>query len=74
MGLWSSSPDTSWKNTTAVPLPAAAWLMLSGLAALGAVARRRISAATRASNLQAPGVKFAGSGRQNCRRRPTSGS
>jgi len=28
---------------TAVPLPAAAWLMLSGLAALAAVARRRIS-------------------------------
>jgi hypothetical protein len=28
---------------TAVPLPAAAWLMLSGLAALGAVARRRLS-------------------------------
>jgi hypothetical protein len=27
----------------AVPLPAAAWLMLSGLAALAAVARRRIS-------------------------------
>ena len=47
---------------TAVPLPAAAWLMLSGLAALGAVARRRISAATRASNLQAPRVKFAGDG------------
>jgi hypothetical protein len=39
-------------RVTAVPLPAAAWLMLSGLAALGAVARRRISAATRASNLQ----------------------
>jgi hypothetical protein len=34
---------------TAVPLPAAAWLMLSGLAALGAVARRRISAGTRAA-------------------------
>lgn len=47
---------------TAVPLPAAAWLMLSGLAALGAVARRRISAATRASNLQAPGVKLPGDG------------
>lgn len=33
---------------TAVPLPAAAWLMLSGLVALGAVARRRISAAVQA--------------------------
>jgi hypothetical protein len=28
-------------NVTAVPLPAAAWLMLSGLAALGVVSRRR---------------------------------
>jgi hypothetical protein len=33
-------------SMTAVPLPAAAWLMLSGLAALGAVARRRITGAT----------------------------
>jgi len=49
-------------RVAAVPLPAAAWLMLSGLAALGAVARRRISAASRASNLPAPGVKFAGDG------------
>jgi hypothetical protein len=30
-------------RVTSVPLPAAAWLMLSGLAALGAVARRRIN-------------------------------
>ena len=30
-------------DLTKVPLPAAAWLMLSGLAALGAFARRRIS-------------------------------
>jgi hypothetical protein len=30
----------------AVPLPAAAWLMLSGLAALGGVARRRITGAS----------------------------
>jgi hypothetical protein len=49
-------------RVAAVPLPAAAWLLLSGLAALGAVARRRISAASRASNLPAPGVKFAGDG------------
>jgi hypothetical protein len=42
---------------TTVPLPAAAWLMLSGLAALGAFARRRISGATRASNLEAPGER-----------------
>jgi hypothetical protein len=33
-------------SLTAVPLPAAAWLMLSGLAALGAVARRRMTGAT----------------------------
>jgi hypothetical protein len=33
-------------RVTAVPLPAAAWLMLSGLAALGAVARRRINGTT----------------------------
>jgi hypothetical protein len=33
-------------NIRAVPLPATAWLMLSGLAALGAVARRRITGAT----------------------------
>jgi hypothetical protein len=33
-------------NIQAVPLPAAAWLMISGLAALGAVARRRIGGAT----------------------------
>jgi hypothetical protein len=39
---------------TTVPLPAAVWLMLSGLAALGAVARRRISAATRARGHPTP--------------------
>jgi len=53
--------DVSVTDTT-VPLPAAVWLMLSGLAALGAVARRRIGAASRASDLQAPGLKFAGDG------------
>jgi hypothetical protein len=35
-------------RVTSVPLPAAAWLMLSGLAALGAVARRRINGAATA--------------------------
>src|SRR5882672_11374958 len=62
LGTNNQGPILDDVSVTAVPLPAAAWLMLSGLAALGAVARRRISAATRASNLQAPGVKFAGDG------------
>jgi hypothetical protein len=46
---WSSSPPetylsglgNSYLQLTAVPLPAAAWLLLSGLAGVGAFARRR---------------------------------
>jgi hypothetical protein len=62
LGTNNVGPVLDDVSVTAVPLPAAAWLMLSGLAALGAVARRRISAANRASNLPAQGVKFAGDG------------
>jgi hypothetical protein len=62
LGTNNVGPILDDVSVTAVPLPAAAWLMLSGLAALGAVARRRISAANRASNLPAQGVKFAGDG------------
>jgi hypothetical protein len=51
-GTNNQGPILDDVSVKAVPLPAAAWLMLSGLAALGAVARRRISAATRASNMQ----------------------
>jgi hypothetical protein len=46
LGNNNQGPILDNVRLTAVPLPAAAWLMLSGLAALGAVARRRISAAT----------------------------
>jgi hypothetical protein len=43
LGNNNQGPILDNVKVTAVPLPAAAWLMLSGLAALGAVARRRIS-------------------------------
>jgi hypothetical protein len=43
LGTNNQGPILDNVKVTAVPLPAAAWLMLSGLAALGAVARRRIS-------------------------------
>jgi hypothetical protein len=49
-GFWfldASTGDLSWNvlaSTSPVPLPAAAWLLLSGLAGLGAVGRRRLKA------------------------------
>lgn len=36
-------------ETAAVPLPAAAWLLLSGIAGVGTLARRRASACTAAA-------------------------
>ena len=50
---YSSHPDKDYDDyvgilvaSTPVPLPAAAWLLLSGLAGFGAVARRRKAATT----------------------------
>ena len=44
-GFWflSSSGDLTY-NVSAVPLPAAVWLLVSGLAGLGAIGRRRAAA------------------------------
>ncbi len=53
-GLWSSSKDLSHASVyyngeptppAPIPLPAAAWMLLAGLGGLGAVARRRRTAA-----------------------------
>jgi hypothetical protein len=48
-GFWflSSNGDLTWNLpiASAVPLPAAVWLLISGLAGLGAIQRRRLTAA-----------------------------
>jgi hypothetical protein len=44
-GVWSFDAATGTLTyVSAVPLPAAAWLLLSALGGLGAVGRRRIAA------------------------------
>jgi len=44
-GYWSfnATAGTATWNATAVPLPAAVWMLLSGLAGVGAISRRRAS-------------------------------
>lgn len=44
-GVWISSVTFSTSDPSPVPLPAAAWLLLSGVGGLGAFARRRAVAA-----------------------------
>lgn len=43
-GVWSFDAATGTLSYSAVPLPAAAWLLLSALGGLGAVGRRRVAA------------------------------